>query len=140
MEDSSYDLYARKPRRHGRPQERSYNDFKVDNPEFEGQLDLDLFLDWLQIVERVFEFKDIPEEKKVKLVPLKLKKYAFIWWSNVVSKRVRKGKGKIKISKKMKAKLKSKFMPPQYLHDNFLKLRNLKQGSMTVEEYTRHFV
>jgi len=32
----------------------------------------------------------------VKLVALKLTKYAFIWWSNVIFKRVRKGKGKIK--------------------------------------------
>jgi len=41
-------------------------------------------------VERVFEYKDIPEGKKVKLVAFKLRKYASIWWSNVVSKRVSK--------------------------------------------------
>jgi len=57
----------------------SYNDFKVDIPEFEGQIDPDLFLDSLQIVERGFEFKDILEGKKVKLVALKLRKYASIW-------------------------------------------------------------
>jgi len=111
----------------------------VDIPEFEGQLDPDLFLDWLQTVERVFEFKDIPDERKVKLVALKLRKYASIWWSNVVTKRVRKGKGKIRTWEKMKSKLKSKFLPPHYLKDNFLKLHHLKQGSKSVEEYTREF-
>jgi len=40
---------------------------------------------------------------------LKLGKNASIWWLNVVSKRARKGKGKIKTWEKMKAKLKSKF-------------------------------
>jgi len=45
VEDFSDDVYARRPRRHWRLQERSYNDFKVDLAEFEGQLDRDLFLD-----------------------------------------------------------------------------------------------
>jgi len=39
----------------------------------------------------------------------------------------------------MKAKLKSKFLPPNHLQDNFLKLHHLKQGSKSVEEYTRDF-
>ena len=101
LEDSEEDAYVRRPKRHQRPQDRSYNDFKVDIPNFEGQLDPDVFLDWLQTVERVFEFKDIPDERKVKLVALKLRKYASIWWSNLVSKRARKGKGKIRTWEKM---------------------------------------
>ena len=83
------DVYARRPRKHPRPQDRSHHDFRLDIPDFEGQLDPDIFLDWLQTVERIFEFKDIPEDRKVKLVALKLRKYASIWWSNVVTKRVR---------------------------------------------------
>jgi len=94
--DSDDDVYARRSRRHHRPHDRSYNDFKVDIPEFEGQLDPDLFWDWLQTIERVFEFKDIPKEKMVKIVALKFRKYASIWWSNILTKRVRKGKGKIR--------------------------------------------
>jgi len=62
-----------------------------------------------------FEFKDISDGRKVKLVALKLRKYASIWWSNVVTERVRKGKGKIRTREKMKSKLKSKFLPPHLL-------------------------
>ena len=47
-------------------------DFKVEISEFEGRLDPDEFLGWLQTVERVFEYKDVPEDKKVKLAALKL--------------------------------------------------------------------
>ena len=119
-------MYVRRSRKHHRPHDQIYNNFKVDIPEFEGQLDPNLFLDWLQTIEIVFEFKDIPSERKVKLVALKLRKYASIWWSNVVSKRVRKGKRKIKTWEKMKAKIKSKFLPPHYFQDNFLKLHRLK--------------
>ena len=43
---------------------------------FEGKAYLDEFLGWLQIVERVSNFKDIPDEKKIKLAALKLRKYA----------------------------------------------------------------
>jgi len=52
-----------------------------------------------------------------------------------VSKRFRKRKGEIKIWKKMKSKLKSKFLPPHYLQDNFLKIHHLKQGSNSVEDF-----
>ena len=88
----------------------SHFDFKVDIPEFEGKLDPDEFLDWLQTVERVFDFKDIPDEKKVKLVALKLRRYASTWWANIVAKRAKKGKRKIKSWRKMKTKLKEKFL------------------------------
>jgi len=45
---------------------------RVDVPKFEGKLDPKEFLDWLSTIERVFEYKDVPEHKKVKLVTLKL--------------------------------------------------------------------
>jgi len=49
-------------------------DFKVDIPTFEGHLDPNIFLDWLRMDERIFDYKDIPNDKKVKLVALKLHK------------------------------------------------------------------
>ena len=42
----------RHPRREGRQPNQS-NDFRVDLPEFEGKLDPDEFLEWLQTVERL---------------------------------------------------------------------------------------
>jgi len=90
-------------------------------------------------VERIFEYKEVSEDKKEKLVTLKLRKYASIWWANVVAKRARKGKGQIRTWRKMREKLKSKFLPSHYLQNNYLKLHLLKQGSNSVEEYTRDF-
>ena len=49
---------------------------KIEIPEFERTLDLDEFLDSLDIIESAFDYKDIPEEKKVKLVILRLRKYS----------------------------------------------------------------
>ena len=41
------------------------NDFGVNIPKFERKLDPEEFLDWLSIVERVFEYKDVPEDKRL---------------------------------------------------------------------------
>ena len=50
----------------------STNGFKVKVQQFEGKLDTEEFLDWVHRVERVFEYKDILEDKKAKLVALRL--------------------------------------------------------------------
>ena len=42
----------------GEPQNQANNnDFRVEVPEFEGKLDPKKFIDWLHIVERLFEYK-----------------------------------------------------------------------------------
>jgi len=67
------------PLRMARPKPRlqaNSNDFRVEIPEFKGKLDLEEFLDWMHIVEHVSEDKLVPEDKKVKLVALRLRKYA----------------------------------------------------------------
>lgn len=45
-------------------------------------MDIDDLVDLLYIVERVFDFKEIPKHKWVKLVAIKLRKNAFLWWEN----------------------------------------------------------
>jgi CRISPR/Cas system-associated endoribonuclease Cas2 len=87
---------------------------------FEGKLQPDEFVDWLQTVERVFEYKEVPEEKKVKIIVVKLKKHASIWWENLKKKREREGKRKIKTWEKMRRELTRKFLPVHYRWKNIL--------------------
>ena len=56
--------------------QRPAPDFNVDIPDFEGSLDVDDFVEWLKIVERVLDYQQTPEHKKIKIVALKFKKYA----------------------------------------------------------------
>jgi len=77
------------------------NDFRVNILEFEGKLDLDKFLGWLRTVKRIL-YKDVPKDNKVKLMALRLRKYASLWWTSLCTKRVRKRKEKIKTWEKMK--------------------------------------
>ena len=66
------------------PNERNHYDrrdrwdrgIKVELEDFEGRLHPDAFLDWIDRVDQYFEWKEIPEDKKVKFVSLKLKGHA----------------------------------------------------------------
>jgi len=99
------------PLRMARPEPR----MQANIPKYEGKLDPEKFLDWLHTVERVFEYKDVPKDNKVKLVALRLIKYASLWWTNLCAKQVRDRKSKIRTWEKMKSKLKARFLPPTYV-------------------------
>jgi gluconate kinase len=98
-------------------------------PEFSGGLDPDDLIDWLNHVERVFEYHDIPNHKKVKIVSTKLKGRASAWWKQIQTQRVRFGKKKIQDWSKMKTKLQEQFMPFNYLQTQFAR-RTLQYQSI----------
>ncbi|GJU36152.1 hypothetical protein Tco_1184506 [Tanacetum coccineum] len=56
---------------------------KVEAPVFSRALKAEEFIDWLNTIERVFEFKDAPENWKVKWVAIKLKGRASAWWEQL---------------------------------------------------------
>ncbi|CAL2257293.1 unnamed protein product [Prunus armeniaca] len=96
-------------------------------------------MDWLNNVERIFDYKDVAEDRRVKLVAIKLKKHASIWWEHLNKQLVREGKRRIESWEKMRRELKKKFIPENYRQDCFLKFHNFKQSDVSVEEYTADF-
>ncbi|GJR35555.1 putative reverse transcriptase domain-containing protein [Tanacetum coccineum] len=64
---------------------------KIEIPEFTGKVYPDDFIDWLSTVERVFDVRDIPDKMKVKLVAIKLRQHASLWWDHVNKRRRIKG-------------------------------------------------
>nr|GEW10681.1 hypothetical protein [Tanacetum cinerariifolium] len=119
---------------------RHSSGIKVDIPEYDGKLDPDEFVEWLRTVELVFDYEQTTEDNKVKIVALKLRKYASTWWSNVCLKRERRGNEKIRTWLKMKEKMKQKFLPSYYIQASFSQLHSLRQGAGGLKSRVAHVV
>ncbi|KAK1425688.1 hypothetical protein QVD17_21043 [Tagetes erecta] len=135
---SEEDLEGR--RRHGDNNRRWEAGLKVDIPEFDGvNLNPEGFIDWLTTVEEVFEFKEVPEDKRVSLIATRLRGRASAWWQKTKLTRSRLGKPKIVTWAKMKKCLRSAFLPHNFQRLMYQRLQNLKQGSKSVDDYTTEF-
>ena len=68
---------------------------KIEVLDYAGNLKPEELIDWLNSMEKFFEWKPMMEEKKVKFACTKLKGHAMIWWDHVQKDRTKKGKEKI---------------------------------------------
>jgi len=114
-------------------------DMKFDRPKFKGNLNPDLFIEWMQALERFFEIKEYSDEKDFKAAVLKLKKYAFLWYENVKKQRAREGKLRIRTWSKLKKLMSKQFLLDNYKRDLYLIVSSLRQGRLSEKEYIREF-
>ncbi|GKA78787.1 reverse transcriptase domain-containing protein [Tanacetum coccineum] len=113
---------------------------EINIPEFDGKtLNPEGFIDWLVTVEEVFEFKEVPENKRVSLIATKLRGRASAWWQQLKLTRERVGKPRVTSWRKMKKLLRENFIPHNYQRLMYQRLQNLKQGTKSVEDYTIEF-
>ncbi|GJY79710.1 reverse transcriptase domain-containing protein [Tanacetum coccineum] len=141
-DDSSSDEQSgRRPRRNQREDNRRWESrMRVNIPDFAGDtLSLEGFIDWLVVVEEVFEFKEVPENKRVSLIATKLHGRASAWWQQLKLTRERVGKPRITSWQKIKKCMRANFIPHNYQWQMYQRLQNLKQGSKSVEDYTTKF-
>ena len=75
----------------------------------------------------------------MKLVAIKMRKNASFWWENLKRQCQRDDKKNIETWEKMKKELQRKYLPFHYRQDIFLKIQNLKQQNLIVEEYSAEF-
>ncbi|GJT67489.1 reverse transcriptase domain-containing protein [Tanacetum coccineum] len=99
----------------------------------------DDFIDWLSTYERVFDVRDSPNKLKVKLMAIKLRQHASLWWYHVTKRLRMKGKSKVETWEKMKKLMKAKFLPENHRQEAFLDYHYLSQWNMTVEEVINKF-
>ena len=83
-------------RREVQPEERQWErGFRIEIPEFNGNLSTEEFLDWLIAIEEILEFKRIPEDQCVPLIASRFKNRAMAWWQQIKESRRRAGKPRI---------------------------------------------
>ena len=65
--------------RYARDHERDSGNFRltIDIPYFNGNLNIEDFIDWIADVDKLFDYIGVPEEKRVRLVACRLKKGAY---------------------------------------------------------------
>lgn len=139
--DEVEDLVRREPSRVDREMHDNSMDYHmvVDLSSFNGQLDIEDFFDWISEVECLFDYIEINEEKKVKLVACKFKGEAFAWWEQLRTTRMRQNKPPIMSWPQMRKLLRIHFLPIDYTQVLFQKYQNCRQGSQSVEEYAAEF-
>lgn len=122
--------------------------FPIDNdrdlkllelPEFTGDGDAEDFLDWVRQMEKVFDYKGFDEQKAYKVANLKLTRYASLWFENLRAKRLREDEPRINTWNELKRQLRKRFLPREFIQDQFLKLNHLEQKNLSVAEYTKEF-
>lgn len=124
----------------GRQQDQRWESgFKVEIPEFHGGVRGDSLLDWMVSVEEILDFKQVPGDRRVPLVAMRFRGHATSWWKQLKTTRSRTWRLPIQTWEKLKKHLHATFLPHNYDPLTYNKLKNLKQGSRSVEEYAEEF-
>ena len=126
---------ARLPRRNCQEEEEKFGKLKFQIPPFKGEIDPEAYMDWELKVDKIFRVHNYSTEKKVAMASLEFTDYANIWWEDYQAHLERENQPPIDTWEDMKACMYERFVPEHYRQDLFNKLQNLKQRSMTVEEY-----
>lgn len=89
---------------------------KVANPLFYGTMGVEEFLDWHIDVNTFFEVIEEPQNKQVKMVAIRLKSTAAVWWDKLVIERQRQRKGPVETWRRMKHLMLEQFLAEDYEH------------------------
>ncbi|XP_074278018.1 uncharacterized protein LOC141601622 [Silene latifolia] len=120
--------------------EQSREEFKVSElPEFVGGTDPEDYLEWERKIERMFEFKDLDDEKCCKYAILRLSRGASLWYEGFKAKRARAGKEKISSWESLKRKLRKRYVPATYRLTTYRKIAELTQERSSVSDYINEF-
>jgi hypothetical protein len=107
------DLYAY-PRVTNTTYVRDTYKVKAEIPTFNGNVDIEGYLDCLYEVETFFEVMNILEDHRVSLVAYKLKGGASAWWHRLQEDRRLRGEPRVRTWWQMKSLLKGRFLPADY--------------------------
>ena len=82
----------------------------------------------------------VPENKQVKMVAVRLKKTAAVWWDKLVVQRQRQRRGPVRTWRQMKQVMLERFLPEDSEQIIYKMYLDRVQGNRTVTEYTTEFL
>ncbi|XP_058774997.1 uncharacterized protein LOC131649250 [Vicia villosa] len=142
VEDSSSDEEEPHDEEDNRRNLQNNHDYRVkaDIPLFYRTMGVEELLDWKIDVDRFFDVMGVPENKQVKMVAIRLKSTAAVWWDKLVVQRQRKRKRPIRTWQRMKQLMLERFLPEDYEHIIYKMYIECVQGKRTVTEYVKYGV
>lgn len=113
--------------------------FRSEIPEFLGTLNHEDFIDWLNMVEEILDFRQVPDDMRVSLVVTRFKGRAMAWWQQLKESRRQANKERINTWARFTKHMRRNFLPYNYERTLYNKLQNLRQGNRSVEDYASDF-
>ncbi|XP_066358119.1 uncharacterized protein [Miscanthus floridulus] len=136
VDEDNHSQYRGGRRHHRRGNhEKRFGKLKFTMPKFDGGSDPEAYFTWELKVDKIFHLHNYSEEKKLAMASLEFDGYALIWWEQLLRDREEDGENPIATWDEMKREMRIHFVPKHYQRDLFDKLQNLKQGSLSIEEY-----
>ena len=108
---------------------------KFSIPKFEGFIDVEEYINWELKMEQLWRLHDYTEDRKIKLASSEFDGYALLWWHGLVNARHEANELPIRSWREMKEEMQHRFVPRNYRRSLYDKLQNLKQGTLSVDEY-----
>nr|XP_009785285.1 PREDICTED: uncharacterized protein LOC104233575 [Nicotiana sylvestris] len=93
----------------------------------------------IEQAEEVIADQEYSDEKKIKIVAIKLRGYASLWWETSKKERNLEGKTRICTWERMKGELRKQFLQETYEEYSYLKFHSFRQGAVSGDEYIREF-
>ncbi|KAF6143657.1 hypothetical protein GIB67_004186 [Kingdonia uniflora] len=115
------------------------HDVHLKVPDFTGKSDADAFIEWLDKVEGIFNYKKYGDPKQVMIIESRLTCFALTWWNSVQQARCTVGYRSISEWWKMRREPKKSFIPMNYGEVAFEKLHSLKMGLSSLDDYTDQY-
>ena len=84
---------------------------RADVPFYSGSLNPEELIDWINAMNKHFDFAKVKEGNQVIFVVTRLRGHASLWWDGVQEERILKNKTRISSWSRMTAKLRGKFIP-----------------------------
>lgn len=107
--------------------------FHSDIPELHGTLSPEDFTDWLNTVEEILMFRQVPDDMQVPLVATRFKGRAMGWRQQLKQSRRQHNKPSINSWACLTKHMRRAFLPYNYEHTLYKKFQNLQQGTQDVE-------
>ncbi|XP_042012001.1 uncharacterized protein LOC121760386 [Salvia splendens] len=124
------------PRLHLKKKDTPRHFLKQNPPQFDGLEEPPKVEAWIRALERIFDFMECTDKKRLACVTFQLTGHADFWW-DTKRRTMNPARREALTWNEFKEEVYNKYIPMRYSQAKIVEFHTLKQGSMTVTEYDR---